>query len=193
MSTIKAAQSIQYDSKSNPFINVGNVRITFLKDATDKVLRIQAYKDSDTNQLHRGAELYGEATTPQAKGVLIDDFLLAVDQLRNEIPGEEIKSIQKISTQKPKNINHLLNKKLKPEMIIELYDVLEKDQTILISGDGCSIREIKILGISPSGVHIKIEDKAKRYVAKWDKEEKILYIDLNNQIGKNKNNKSEKI
>jgi len=29
---------------------------------------------------------------------------------------------------------------------------------------------------------IKIESKAKRYVAKWDKEEKILYIDLNSQI-----------
>jgi len=40
---------------------------------------------------------------------------------------------------------------------------------------------------------IKIEAKAKRYVAKWDKEEKILYVDLNNQIGTNKNNKSEKI
>jgi len=30
---------------------------------------------------------------------------------------------------------------------------------------------------------IKIENKAKRYVAKWDKVEKILYIDLNNQSG----------
>jgi len=30
---------------------------------------------------------------------------------------------------------------------------------------------------------IKIEAKAKRYVAKWDKTEKILYIDLNSQIG----------
>jgi len=29
---------------------------------------------------------------------------------------------------------------------------------------------------------IIIESKAKRYVAKWDKEEKILYIDLNSQI-----------
>jgi len=38
---------------------------------------------------------------------------------------------------------------------------------------------------------IKIEAKAKRYVAKWDKVEKILYIDLNNQIGSNKKNQSE--
>lgn len=33
---------------------------------------------------------------------------------------------------------------------------------------------------------IKIEAKAKRYVAKWDKVEKILYIDLNNQISAGK-------
>ena len=33
---------------------------------------------------------------------------------------------------------------------------------------------------------IKIEAKAKRYVAKWDKAEKILYIDLNSQIGADK-------
>jgi len=33
---------------------------------------------------------------------------------------------------------------------------------------------------------IKIEAKAKRYVAKWDKVEKILYINLNNQISAGK-------
>lgn len=37
----------------------------------------------------------------------------------------------------------------------------------------------------------KIESKAKRYVAKWDKVEKILYIDLNNQIGADNKNQSE--
>jgi len=39
---------------------------------------------------------------------------------------------------------------------------------------------------------IKIESKAKRYVAKWDKEEKMLYIDLNNQIGADKKIKTDK-
>ena len=39
---------------------------------------------------------------------------------------------------------------------------------------------------------IKIESKAKRYVAKWDKEEKILYIDLNSQIGADEKIKTDK-
>jgi hypothetical protein len=40
---------------------------------------------------------------------------------------------------------------------------------------------------------IKIESKAKRYVAKWDKEEKILYIDLNSQIGADKKINASKL
>ncbi|MBA7497895.1 hypothetical protein ES704_00629 [subsurface metagenome] len=40
---------------------------------------------------------------------------------------------------------------------------------------------------------IKIESKAKRYVAKWDKEEKILYIDLNSQIGVDKKINASKL
>ena len=40
---------------------------------------------------------------------------------------------------------------------------------------------------------IKIESKAKRYVAKWDKEEKILYIDLNSQISADKKINASKL
>jgi hypothetical protein len=38
---------------------------------------------------------------------------------------------------------------------------------------------------------IEIENKAKRYIAKWSKADKILYIDLNSQIGADKKNKNE--
>ena len=40
---------------------------------------------------------------------------------------------------------------------------------------------------------IKIESKAKKYVAKWDKEEKILYIDLNSQISADKKINASKL
>lgn len=57
---------VNIDSKGNKYIEVENIRITFVKQATrssaknwpgEDVLRIQAKKDNISNALHRGAEL----------------------------------------------------------------------------------------------------------------------------------------
>ena len=56
---------ITVDSSGNEFVNVGTVRLTYIKAenrdekknwAGQDVIRIQAYKD-DSNQLHQGAEI----------------------------------------------------------------------------------------------------------------------------------------
>jgi len=45
------------DSRGNPYIDVGNIRITYVPNTWDEIpgLRVQAYKQDDT--LHRGAEI----------------------------------------------------------------------------------------------------------------------------------------
>jgi len=57
---------IQTDDRGQPYVEVENIRITYVKaDQRDRskdwpgcdVLRIQAYKGDGTKSLHRGAEL----------------------------------------------------------------------------------------------------------------------------------------
>lgn len=51
---------LENDASGNPYANAGNIRVTYLAQsawADGPGLRIQAYRDGETNALHRGAEL----------------------------------------------------------------------------------------------------------------------------------------
>lgn len=62
---------METDSKGNIFVDVGNVRISYIESqkrlmskdwAETDVIRIQAYKGRDTKALHMGAEIPIEKT-----------------------------------------------------------------------------------------------------------------------------------
>ena len=52
---------VQQDGKGNDYIDVGNIRITYLEkcswDSASPGLRVQAYRDGQSNSLHQGAEI----------------------------------------------------------------------------------------------------------------------------------------
>ncbi|MDD4616572.1 MAG: hypothetical protein PHW76_05580 [Alphaproteobacteria bacterium] len=52
---------IQQDGKGNEYVRVENIRITYLPacswDPSSPGLRIQAYRDNQTDALHQGAEI----------------------------------------------------------------------------------------------------------------------------------------
>jgi hypothetical protein len=53
---------VEHDSKGHPYIDVGNIRVTFLPGSswneTGHGLRIQAYRGGENRALHKGAELH---------------------------------------------------------------------------------------------------------------------------------------
>ncbi len=64
MTSTKAKEeiAIKEDSSGNHFVKTGNIRVSFIKksswEAEGHGIRIQAYRDLESDALHMGAELH---------------------------------------------------------------------------------------------------------------------------------------
>jgi len=95
MSESNTAVGISTDGSKQPFLRIGNIRVTFVAAverpearnwADTDVLRVQAYRDSESDALHKGAEF--PVDTPEAMFELISGLCTVYNEGRRRARGK---------------------------------------------------------------------------------------------------------